>query len=495
MFFNRNKEEVTNHEGARAVALSDEMQLYTLVCSSVLNEKFYESATEQLHRMQVLVASVSPEFTASLAIYAREQMYLRTVPLVLTVLLSQRKDFRYLKALTQRVVQRADELTDLLVIYQALNQRSGIKKLNKLSRGIQKGLAAALPKFDAYQLAKYNRKGAVTLKDVIRLTHPHPDSEERSLLYKQVLEDTLPTPYTWETRLSQAGQQGESQTEVWQELIDSQKVGYMALLRNLRNILQAGVSESHLDQVLQRLADPKEVLKSKQLPFRYYSAYRSVDDLNSPFAEKVVLALEEALLLSMDNLELLQNKKVVIAADVSGSMQTNVSSKSVIQYYDIGLILAMLAHARLKDSITGIFGDTWKVKTFPRESVLRNVAALRQIEGEVGYSTNGFEVLKWALLQKVKADLFLFFTDCQMWDSTSGANSMATWWESYKKFQPQAQLVLFDLAGHGTSPVQILSQNVCLVGGWSDRVFEMLSAISKGSEALEKVKAIKLSAI
>ena len=104
--------------------------------------------------------------------------------------------------LTSRIVQRADEITELLAYYSIANSRTELKKLNKLSKQLQRGLSAAFNKFDEYQFAKYNRDAAIKLKDALFLVHPKAKDESQQALFDKIVQDELAIPYTWETELS-----------------------------------------------------------------------------------------------------------------------------------------------------------------------------------------------------------------------------------------------------------------------------------------------------
>ena len=102
---------------------------------------------------------------------------------------------------------------------------------------MRKGLARAIAKFDEYELAKYDRDSAVKLRDVLRLVRPTPKDEAQSALWKRVKERTLTMPDTWEVALSG----GADKKATFERLLRERKLGYLALLRNLRNMVQAGV--------------------------------------------------------------------------------------------------------------------------------------------------------------------------------------------------------------------------------------------------------------
>ena len=362
--------------------------------------------------------------------------------MVLTVeLAKQHSGDGLVSALTARIVQRADEITELLAYYAIANERKSVKQLNKLSKQLQKGLAEAFNRFDEYQFAKYNRNAAVKLKDALFLVHPKAKDEAQQALFDKIVKDELQTPYTWEVELSVLGQQKYDSVELkqqavkakWEELIFSNKIGYMALLRNLRNILEAEVSNEALNKVCSYLSNANAVAKSRQLPFRFLSAYRELKELKNGNVSKVLDALEDAVLQTAANIAGYdENTKVVIAADVSGSMQTAVSAKSKVQRFDIGLMLAMLLQSRCANVMTGMFGDTWKVINMPKKNILGNVMEFHRREGEVGYATNGYLVIEDLLKRNKVVDKVMMFTDCQLWNS-NGNTHIADLWKQYKQ--------------------------------------------------------------
>jgi hypothetical protein len=502
----KNKHTVKNHEGAIAYTLTPEMELYSSVVTASLSNQFYETAGERLARIRSLIAKNDPVFVAKLTIYTREQMYMRSIPLVLAVELAKiHTGDALVSKMVGRIVQRADEITELLAFYTLSNNRKEVKKLHRLSKQLQHGLSLAFNKFDEYQFAKYNRKTAITLKDALFILHPKAKDEAQQVLFNKIATDTLQTPYTWETTLSAAGQQHYHSPEkkqlafrtAWEELIDNNMLGYMAMLRNLRNMLEYNISTSHILKVCTILADEKAVLQSKQLPFRFLSAYRELKSVRHGLTGQVQQALEKALRISVQHLRGFDmHTRIVIACDVSGSMQAPISAKSAIKHYDIGLMLGMLLQHRCTNVVSGMFGDTWKTISMPSGNILANVDEFYKREGEVGYSTNGYLVLQDLINRKYIADKIMLFTDCQLWDSnTNNQNSknyMVTKWMEYKQIAPQAKLYLFNLAGHNTAPLDVRRNDVYLIAGWSDKVFDVMEAIEAGEDAVSHIQKIEL---
>lgn len=492
-----------NYEGGSAYKLSSEMELYTTVCACLLKDKFYETERGQLERIKKLITEVSPEFVAKLGVYAREQMYLRSIPMVLAVELARvHKGDNLVSRMVYRIIQRADELTEILAYYQKSNKRTGIKKLNKLSKQIQKGIKAVFEsdRFDQYRLQKYNRAGEVTLKDALFLTHPNPQNEDQAKTFKELINDTLPTPITWETQLSTAKDREETKKEVWERLIDDNKIPYMACIRNCRNILDAGVSLKHINKVANYICNEKAVRYGKQMPFRYLSAYIQLMNNSSPYVSPILEALNKAIWLSVDNLgEFTENDTVLIASDDSGSMTGNVTPS--IKYYELGVLMAILLRKKCKYVTLGLFSDSFRIKQIPKnENVLDAVKKLTQ--NLQMSSTNGYKVIEYLNKSQYDYNKVYVFTDMQLWDSEAGGmgyfyrrthdSKFAKLWREYKTNHPKTELCIIDLAGYGHSPVDISNKDVYLIAGFSPQVFQMIESLKEGNSALKRIKSIEL---
>jgi hypothetical protein len=501
-FLRKEKKVVMNNEGAKAYTMTPAEELYTAVVTTGLSNTTYEKGNERLNRIQSLITKNDPEFVAKLAVYARKEMYLRSIPLVLTTELARQTSGTDLVSRTvDGVIQRADEITELLAYYQLANERTEVKKLNRLSKQIQKGLVKSFNKFDEYQFAKYNRKAEVTLKDALFLVHPKAKDENQQVIFNKIVSDSLQTPYTWEVELSVLGQtrfasEAEKKSAFknkWEELIFSNKLGYVATLRNLRNILEAGVSPDAMSKICHYLADEKAVRNSKQLPFRFLAAYRELKTIDSPYLSTMLETLEEAVLVSAHNIKGFGfDTSVVIAADVSGSMQQPVSPKSKILLYDIGLLMSMILQSQCKNVITGMFGDRWKRVSMPKNSILRNVNDFYKREGEVGYSTNGYLVIEDLISRRENVDKIMLFTDTQMWNSNGNTHSFESSWKRYKSINPNAKLYIFDLAGYGRQPLDVRKNDVYLIAGWSDKIFDVLNALEDRKSAVQMIEKVVL---
>jgi hypothetical protein len=306
------------HEGAPARNISPELQLRRSVLACLLWEsQFYEDGVEIAGRIAELVPKIAAEKVAALAIEARERMKLRHTPLLLVREMARHKTHRALVSETlARIIQRADELAEFVAIY----WKDGRVPL---SGQVKKGLAAAFPKFDEYQLAKYDRGAPIKLRDVLFLCHARPRDQAQADVWKKLVSGSLTTPDTWEVALSS----GADKREAWERLLHEQKLGALALIRNLRNMREAGVDESLVLSALGSMST------TRVLPFRFLAAAR--------YAPQWEEALEQAMLKCVAETEKLPGKTIVLV-DVSGSMTAPLSRRSEMQRTDAAYGLAVL---------------------------------------------------------------------------------------------------------------------------------------------------------
>ncbi len=311
------------HEGAPARELNAEQMLRRSVLSCLLwEDEFYEGGEAIADRILALAGSVAPETVAALAVEAREQMKLRHVPLLLLCALI-RTGGPIVSATIERVIQRADELSELVSLYWRGGKRP-------LSKQMKLGLARAFVKFDAYQLAKYDRSGPVRLRDVLFLSHAKPKDEAQALLWKQLVDGTLASPDTWEVALSAGADKGETFTR----LLGEKKLGYLALLRNLRNMDQAGVDEALVTEAILARQGAARVL-----PFRYVAAARA--------APRFEPALDQALMETILEQPVMAGRTLVLV-DVSGSMDGRLSAKSDLTRMDAAATLAAIIPGQVR---------------------------------------------------------------------------------------------------------------------------------------------------
>lgn len=325
------------HEGAPASHLKpiDELRRTVLACL-LFEDSFYEDGESVANRIKRLVAQCQPHEVAELAIEAREKQRLRHAPLMLVRELardSKRAPEGQIASTLARVIQRADELSEFLALYWNGDGRKPIAKQ------VKKGLAKAFTKFDEYQLAKYDRANAIKLRDVLFMVHAKPKDEGQAALWRRLVDGQLAAPDTWEVALSA----GADKKETFERLIAEGKLGYMALLRNVRNMQQAGVRPETVERALMEGA-----AKSKALPFRFVAAARAV-----PAWEPMI---DQAMQAAMGSLERLPGKTAVLV-DISGSMNSPLSGKSDLTRMDAACALAVLVRGVSDDVRVFSFSD------------------------------------------------------------------------------------------------------------------------------------------
>jgi 60 kDa SS-A/Ro ribonucleoprotein len=320
------------HEGAVAQKISAKAELRRTVLTCLLwEDAFYEKGSTIATRIAELVRANKTEDVAALAREARSEMKLRHVPLLLVRELARRKGAGPLVAETlEHVVQRADELGEFVALYWN-------EKKEPLSAGVKRGLARAFTKFDAYQLAKYNRDSTVKLRDVLFLCHAKPRSAEQAADWKKLVEGTLAPPDTWEVALS--ARQGKKET--FERLLEEGKLGGMAVLRNLRLMTAAGVSAKLIRERLDKGV-------ARALPFRFVTAAR--------YAPKLEDALESAMLKGIAGLRKLEGSTGLLV-DVSGSMNYRLAKKGETTRMDVAAGLAILLREKAEEFCIATFSD------------------------------------------------------------------------------------------------------------------------------------------
>lgn len=299
-------------------------QLRRSVLSCLLWEsEFYEDGQSIADRIVETAARVPTDQLAALAIEARTVHNLRHVPLLLLCELAKRGG-RIVGDTISQVIQRADEPGEFLTLYWRNGKRP-------IAKQVKIGLARAIRKFDAYQLAKYNRDKAIKLRDVLFLVHAKPKDEDQGALWKRLVDGTLESPDTWEVALSS----GADKKATWERLLREAQLGYLALLRNLRNMTQAGVEPSLIrDAIIARGSGARKVL-----PFRYVAAARACPQMEP--------ALDQALSEAISELAPLPGRTIVLV-DVSGSMDAQLSSKSDLKRMDAAAALASIINGDVR---------------------------------------------------------------------------------------------------------------------------------------------------
>lgn len=433
-----------NFEGTVAARLKPYDQLRRSVASCLLwEDTFYESGEEIAARIarliKEIVASGKVGLVEGLAIEARNNMNLRHIPLFIARELVRNRC--NVDELLPKIVNRPDELAEFLALYWKEGK-------TPVAASVKRGLAAAFNKFTAYSLAKYNNQDrAIKLRDVLFLVHPKPKDEAQAKAFEQLASNTLPIPGTWENRLSA----GEDAQVVWTDLLKKRELGALALLRNLRNMQQAGVATSLIQGALQ------ECNVEKVLPYRFIAAARYAPNLEPD--------LEKLMFQCVEGTQKLKGQTALII-DTSPSMwQDKVSAKSEMLRFDAAAALAILCREVCDQVRVYYFNQVAGEVPARRGFALRDALAATQ----GGWSVGNAAV---AQANKDGYDRIIVLTDGE-WQA-SAASSFGT---------PASQCILPPLTDKAYL-INVAPQTRAvgsgkwdMVEGWSDSIVQYIQAI------------------
>ena len=262
----------------------------------------------------------------------------------------------------------------------------------------------------------------------------------------------------------------------------------MAMLRNLRNIVNA--NPSNIDKVYAKIANPEAVRKSKQLPFRFLSAYKAVTE-NNPYGNSVWVkskltdALEDAIEASLDNLPKIPGK-TLIAIDVSGSMCCPISDKSEMTCSEVSTLMGIIASKLCEESIVWSF-DT-RLHPFDisrRAGILYSTVNERRCGG----GTNMGLPFIGMMDKHIDVDRVIILSDNECnrgngwwWNGGGTVQSLAD--DYRRKTGNDIWVHAIDLQGYGTQ--QFYGAKTNIIAGWSEKVFDFILLAEAGEGSLEK---------
>ena len=506
------KEKTTKtHYGVEVPELKAKSELFLAAISTFAGEDtFYESGQERIDRVVNLVHKVTasdPDWMRRFIVWLRgPEANIRTLPLIMAT--------EYVAAggpkgrqVIADVCQRADEPAEILAYwmqqYYGWDTQTYPLPSPKVPQALRKGLADAVCRlYTEYSVMKYdgNARG-VGMYDVLNIVHPKPTNypsdwtesriEKQKAIFQYIMDhggrhkedpkvDKLPTlkanlklrvmtpekfreksldteilskaGVTWEQLGGLLG--GPFDAKAWEAIIPT--MGYMALLRNLRNFEGAGISKTYQKVVIDRLTNPEEVARSRQLPFRFLSAYKHMNSTT------YLNAISEAGTLACANIPEFDGGTLVLI-DKSGSMDSALSSQSSVSLWEVGALFGVAMALKNPNSRTVIFGDKGKEITLPKGSDLMTGMRLFQGNQGVGHGTNIWGTIAdfWREEERV-----VIFTDVQ----------------SYGRPIVKVPLTYyFDIGGYGKAAPDIKSPGVYHFGGFSDATFKMMAALEHGN--------------
>ena len=459
--------------------------LYELAVSTLFGKgTFYKSSDKLVQELRTNVREAvkmdALDYVANLAIHARGEMNIRTIPIVLVVefaaaLREQGKTYVNMRSLVRDVIQRADQINDM---YAYSLDVFGDKK--SIPMAIKRGVADAFNKFGTYAFAKYNRGDAVKFRDVLRIVHPIAKDSKQGDIFKKIMDESLEAPYTWEVELSKNGQlplaEQKTKKDLWTELVKSGQIGYMALLRNMRNIVQAGLDPKVVQEfVADVISNPEQVAKSKQLIFDFVEAYKIIQPLDS----KLATAVSKAIDLSVANTPKI-GEKLWLIVDYSGSMGNN---DSIAINTSTLLASALLKANETADNLAVTMFGT-RAKTIHGIDTNNSILGIQKelLSHRVG-DIAGYTEFDAALAERAKLgfepDTIIVFTDGEINRFPYANLRRATGNSNVVK-------LAIDMSASSTTPL-IRQEGWYSVAGWSSAMFKWIPAIRDKSSAVDQL--------
>lgn len=481
--------DTTNLAGGKAYSLPNEKEVITILLTSFMNDKYYEKADDTAARLKAIITSLTSEeqfkTVAKALIYARTVFGMRSITHVGTAAIAPMiSGYTWAKEFYFKITYRPDDITEILSLVGPFKN----KPFKAIPNAMRKGFAKALENFQSYSLAKYRGEGKeFKLVDAVNLVRP-----KSTLGLSDLMAGRLKNEETWEAMLSAAGNDANAKALAWSYLINSKKIGYLALLRNIRNVY----TDAHnaLPQLVESLTNEQFIKKSLIMPFQYVKAFDEISKL-APTATTRILqtAIMKAIDISLSNVPIFEGSTVVVL-DVSGSMKDEhpikIGNKMVTPATPakIGaLFTAVLAKANNADIVTFDMQAAY-ANPYLGDSTIT-------ISNNIPINGGGTNFSLIFPTFKKKYDRVIILSDMQGYTTAGYWNNndlFKTTIAQYKtKFKANPFIYSFDLAGYGT--MQTHESKTFLLAGFSEKVFDVMALLEKDPDALlNEIKKVQI---
>ena len=467
--------QATSYEGGAVYEKAPINEWMNMLFSSFMENKFYESAEDQQERFEELTQKMADaygyEFVAKAAVFARNELGMRSISQFVASWLND-KSFENKRAFYRNFMHRPDDVAEIFAAVDQLN----IKRSHALVRGA----ADYISSLNEYTLAKYKLNSRTyNMYDVINITHAHSYAID---LYKA---GKLAAADTWEVNIS-AKFDKEERDQEWKRLVEEHKLGYMALIRNLNNILDNPEIDQDwiCDILVPQITNENAIHKSLMFPYRFYTAYKNLN-IHNP---ALVAALGEAFkTAAIKNAPQLEGGSAIIL-DVSGSMESPISNKSNITIKEVGACFAVTLWLANPYCPIIKFGNRAKLMT--GLSLLENPFILIKRlcrNDNCGYGTEinpAFELLDREIYAETYNRIFII-SDMQVMSDPywSYKNNAA---KVYRKYFGAKSCYSFDLGNYHT---QILSpyDNIHYVTALNDQVFKFIGLLESDIDLVDYI--------
>lgn len=517
-----------NPEGAPSFRRSMKEQLLAILSTGTFGDTFYASGKELAQEAVKVITEAReacPHFLARALVWAREEGMMKTVPVTGLVILSagggRTKDL--FEQIFPRIVKTPDDVR-LFVSIAVSGKIPGRKGLGGMTVGPVRVFCESVSEYHALKYGSAQSKD-VTLRDIIRMTHPKPTSPEATerlgwlVRGKKVLgSDQALNPRihkleslkraTTEMEVTTLIREGglpfevvvpslkSTTTGIWSELL--RQAPYMNLLRNLETFTRHGVfaSEENVQYAIARLTDSNAIRRSRVLPFRFFNAWQ-VYLKNETRDNRIADALRTALELSFENMPSLGDRTVAISPDVSGSMSLGkISSESTTRFIDIAGIFTGALLKRIEGRAIPLPFDT-AVHTNDLSSRDDIMVTAKKVAAYGGGGTAVGAPVEYLLDREIKVDTFIGITDNVDWaygDNFQTSAGFLELWRSYKeKIAPDAEAFLITIAPYREAVAPRGEKGVHFIYGWSDRVLNFItSRLQSGESQVDRIEQMEL---
>lgn len=464
----------TTYEGGAAFEKNLEQDWLNNLFSNMLENRFYETGDKQMERYINLTEQMfdkhGAKFIARAAVFARNELGTRSISQLTAALLND-KQFEGKRNFYKTYMHRPDDISEIFAILESRG--------DKRSHALVRGAADYIGGLKGYQLDKYRMANKnFSMIDLINITHPKSDAVDK--FYNGKLEKAG----TWEQKIS-ASTSEEEKAANWREFVESKSLGYLALIRNLNNILDSGIDNDWIaEHLVPQLTDAAKIHKSLVFPFQIYTAYANLK--TKPLS--LVVALDKAFRVSVENVPGLNGSSLVVL-DVSGSMEDRFSSKSSMSIKEVCACYAAAIYLSNPDSDFIKFGDHAKMESYNRIDNVFDIIYKMQNNDGCGYGTDIIPV--WKMLDKHYDRIFLF-SDMQVmdgrgWYSWRNVQSPVDAMRKYFGIYGRTRVYSFDLGSYHSQIDNPDADNLVMVTGLTDKVFTMLSILEKGGNIVDYI--------
>ncbi len=530
-----NMADKVNRAGQQAFSRSLEEDTLAVLTTQTLSNTFYVGQKELAKEFVEVIRKMSdkdPVFLAKALIYARNKGLMKLAPTVGLAVLSENKTDKGKRAFSQafrHVIRIPDDLREFVELIRT-GSFGGKKAMMGVRKIVVQNWLRHMSEYHALKYGSANSEG-ITLRDILRLTHPLPKVLDRHKDGKGPSYDRLrsgaqaelfgwlvkgwekigtePSPTNALVWAFEKLKRSEDEKEIislvkkyklpwevvvpavkkmskgiWTALLDG--MPYMALLRNLNTMERHEVlkDDAIVKDIAKRLSDPEAVAKCKQLPFRFWNAEKAYKG-----PRPIVDAIHDAMEQSFVNMPEIKGMKVGISPDSSGSMGSKVSDKGEATYADVANLFAAALFKKCEDVDLLPF-DT---DVYPEKGRVTKRSSILGIADKLRGHGGGTEIgapLKYYRQNRIKLDVWIGITDAEDWAGRGFVSEL----EAYRQqINPKLKCFLVTIAPYRDGLTPVNYPDVWCTYGWSDSILKYIGLVlSGGAGQVDDVKAIDL---